>query len=476
MINDDLRSARSQRRRRRHRRRPHHVGRRRPKPAWHASRSGSRAPTPSCASTRRRRWSRRARWTRSSPPASGAARCTACRWRTRTCTTARASSRPAAARSAATGWRRSPRRRCKKLDAAGVVELGFLNMAEFAAGPTGHNVHHGHCRNPWDEKRVTGGSSSGSGASVAARMVYGALGSDTGGSIRLPAAACGVVGMKATYGRVSRAGAVARSWSLDHVGPLTRTVRDNARMLARRRRPRPRRFDDQREAGAGLRGAARGRRRGPEDRPRPAERRAGAARCAGGRRRAGGGRCAGQARREDLAGDDARLHRALSLGRSDGEVRGGRHAPAVDGEDARALRQPGAHAHGSGLLHPGDAVHRRAAPARAFRARSSSRRRWTASMPCCCPPSPSPSRRSRRPTPRRIGRTRRRSRWWRGFTGLTRPFNTLGVPALSVPCGFDSNGAPIGLQLIGRPFDEALLYRVGHAYQGATEHHKKVPV
>ena len=118
-----------------------------------------------------------------------------------------------------------------KLDAAGVVELGFLNMAEFAAGPTGHNVHHGHCRNPWDQTRVTGGSSSGSGASVAARMVYGALGSDTGGSIRLPAAACGVVGMKATYGRVSRAGAVARSWSLDHVGPLTRTVRDNARML-----------------------------------------------------------------------------------------------------------------------------------------------------------------------------------------------------------------------------------------------------
>ena len=62
------------------------------------------------------------------------------------------------------------------------------------------------------------------------------------------------------------------------------------------------------------------------------------------------------------------------------------------------------------------------------------------------------------------------------FTGLTRPFNTLGLPALSVPCGFDTNGAPIGLQLIGRPFDEALLYRVGHAYQGATEHHRKVPV
>ena len=63
-----------------------------------------------------------------------------------------------------------------------------------------------------------------------------------------------------------------------------------------------------------------------------------------------------------------------------------------------------------------------------------------------------------------------------GFTGLTRPFNTLGIPVLSVPCGFDVNGAPIGMQLVGRPFDEATLYRIGHAYQGATDHHKKVPV
>src|SRR5262249_38216195 len=116
----------------------------------------------------------------------------------------------------------------EKLDQAGVVELGFLNMAEFAAGPTGHNVHHGHCRNPWDQSRVTGGSSSGSGASVAARLVYGALGSDTGGSIRLPAAACGVVGMKATYGRVSRARAGRRPWGPGHLRPPTPPARGNA--------------------------------------------------------------------------------------------------------------------------------------------------------------------------------------------------------------------------------------------------------
>src|SRR5204863_2022619 len=118
------------------------------------------------------------------------------------------------------------------LEEAGAIWLGSLNMAEFAANPTGHNDHWGHCRNPWNPAHMTGGSSSGSGSATAARACFGALGSDTGGSVRLPAAACGVVGLKSTYGRVSRAGAVARSWSLDHVGPLTRTVRDNARILA----------------------------------------------------------------------------------------------------------------------------------------------------------------------------------------------------------------------------------------------------
>ena len=93
-----------------------------------------------------------------------------------------------------------------KLDAAGGIELGRLNMAEFAMGPTGHNDHFGRCRNPWNTDHITGGSSSGSGAAVAAGLAFGALGSDTGGSVRLPAAACGVVGIKPTLGRVSRYG------------------------------------------------------------------------------------------------------------------------------------------------------------------------------------------------------------------------------------------------------------------------------
>ncbi|MGD9536304.1 MAG: amidase [Alphaproteobacteria bacterium] len=119
----------------------------------------------------------------------------------------------------------------KRLLDAGSIYLGGLNMAEFAIGPTGHNAHWGHCRNPWNPEHVTGGSSSGSGAAVAARIVFGALGSDTGGSVRLPASQCGVVGMKPTAGLVSRHGAMPLSFTLDTIGPLTRTVRDNARLL-----------------------------------------------------------------------------------------------------------------------------------------------------------------------------------------------------------------------------------------------------
>src|SRR5690606_33096570 len=119
-----------------------------------------------------------------------------------------------------------------RLEAAGALDLGTLNMAEFAFGPTGHNAHWGHCRNPWNPDHITGGSSSGSASAVAARMVYGALGSDTGGSIRLPAGLCGLVGLKPTQGRVSRDGVMPLSCSLDQVGPLTRTVRDSTRIFA----------------------------------------------------------------------------------------------------------------------------------------------------------------------------------------------------------------------------------------------------
>jgi aspartyl-tRNA(Asn)/glutamyl-tRNA(Gln) amidotransferase subunit A len=116
----------------------------------------------------------------------------------------------------------------QRLDAAGAVTLGRLGMSEFAVGPLGLNAHYGAVRNPWNPERVSGGSSSGPAAAVAAGLCFGALGSDTGASIRVPAAACGIVGLKPTYGLTSRAGAMPLSHSLDVVGPLARTVADVA--------------------------------------------------------------------------------------------------------------------------------------------------------------------------------------------------------------------------------------------------------
>ncbi len=114
------------------------------------------------------------------------------------------------------------------LRAAGAVVLGKTSMDEFAFSPTGLNAHYGPVRNPWDTSRVTGGSSSGAAAALAAGVGSGALGSDTGGSVRLPAALCGVVGFKPSYDRLSRRGAFPLSWSLDHPGLFGRSVPDIA--------------------------------------------------------------------------------------------------------------------------------------------------------------------------------------------------------------------------------------------------------
>ncbi len=118
-----------------------------------------------------------------------------------------------------------------RLAEAGTILLGKTHMNEFAYGPDGDNAHYGRVCNPWNLERITGGSSSGSGAALAASLCLGALGSDTGGSIRIPAALCGIVGIKPTYGRVSRYGLTPLSWSLDHAGPMAKTVEDVALLL-----------------------------------------------------------------------------------------------------------------------------------------------------------------------------------------------------------------------------------------------------
>jgi aspartyl-tRNA(Asn)/glutamyl-tRNA(Gln) amidotransferase subunit A len=119
----------------------------------------------------------------------------------------------------------------QRLGGAGAINLGFLNMSEFALGPTGHNKTFGHCHNPWDLARVSGGSSSGASAALAAQFIDGAIGSDTGGSIRIPASCCGVVGLKPTAGQVSTEGTMPLSWTLDCVGPLARTALECARIF-----------------------------------------------------------------------------------------------------------------------------------------------------------------------------------------------------------------------------------------------------
>ncbi|HUF52252.1 MAG TPA: amidase [Dehalococcoidia bacterium] len=143
-----------------------------------------------------------------------------------------AGARTTAASKAPVGHRPESDSECaKRLREAGAIILGKLNLHEIALGATGIVSSHGPARNPWDTTRITGGSSSGSGAAVASGELLAALGTDTGGSIRIPAALCGIVGIKPTFGRVSRRGLMPLSWSLDHAGPLTRTVEDAAIVL-----------------------------------------------------------------------------------------------------------------------------------------------------------------------------------------------------------------------------------------------------
>lgn len=119
----------------------------------------------------------------------------------------------------------------KKLRQAGAIIIGKLNMHEYAWGITTNNPHYGACRNPWNRKFIPGGSSGGSGAAVAADMTVASIGTDSAGSIRIPAAACGIVGLKPTYGRVSNYGSFPLTWTLDHIGPMTKTVKDAAGLL-----------------------------------------------------------------------------------------------------------------------------------------------------------------------------------------------------------------------------------------------------
>jgi aspartyl-tRNA(Asn)/glutamyl-tRNA(Gln) amidotransferase subunit A len=350
-----------------------------------------------------------------------------------------------------------------RLEAAGAVTLGRLNLSELALGPFGDNAHHGDAETPWRPGHAAGGSSSGSGSAVGAGLAYGALGTDTGGSIRLPAASCGVVGLKPTYGRVSRAGGMPLSWSLDHVGPLARTVRDAAILLGviagadpADATTSPRAVPDY---AGGLDRPITGLRVGVPDRyywddlhgevgvavraAIDALRGLGAAvtECA----------VPDPALLSDLANVMARSESAAVHARM---VRESPHLlqPAV-----RARLEIGFHVSAHDYLQ---AARLRARATRAFVDEVFAVVDLLA-MPTIPEPAPALAVVKAGSTDeivRRMGR----------FSRLTRPWNALGFPALSVPCGFAADGRPIGLQLVARPFDEATLLRAGHAYEQAA--------
>jgi aspartyl-tRNA(Asn)/glutamyl-tRNA(Gln) amidotransferase subunit A len=356
-----------------------------------------------------------------------------------------------------------------RLDAAGALDLGTLNMAEFALGPTGHNWHHGHARNAWNPEHITGGSSSGSATGVAARMFYGSLGSDTGGSIRLPAHYCGVVGIKPTWGRVSRANAMPLSWTLDCVGPLTRTVEDAALMMSIIAGPDP---ADPTAA----------------DEPVP-DYVAGLARGAKGLRI---GRPTSfftevDGETERLLGEAARVLATLGAELVDVPIPdmdpiGANFAMVMGPESATIhrewLRTRAGDYSGqvrarleAGLMVPA------AAYLDALRARGPMLAEFTATVFSRCDVLLVPTGASAAPTiaesevtggPDLVAKMTR-------FPKFTRPFNYLGLPGLTVPAGFTAARLPIGLQLVGRPFAEATLFAAGHAYQQATDWHTRAP-
>ncbi len=348
-----------------------------------------------------------------------------------------------------------------RLTAAGAITLGKLNMSELATGPFGDNPHHGDVQNPWRIGHVSGGSSSGSAAAVAARLAFGALGSDTGGSIRLPAACCGIVGLKPTYGRVSRAGVMALSWSLDHVGPMTRTVADAALMLraiaghdpadaTSSRRPVG---DDD-----GLERPIAGLRVGVTDNAyyRGVDPETDAAVAAAIARLGEQG-----ARIEPVTLPDPESLVSVSnvIARAESATIHARILRERPHELGAAVRTRLALGTGIAATDYLQALRLRARLTRTFIAEVFARVDALA-LPVIPEPAPTYAACEADGVEAKVARMGR-------FSRLTRPFNGLGLPALSIPCGRSREGLPLALQIVGRPFDEATVLRLGRAHERA---------
>jgi aspartyl-tRNA(Asn)/glutamyl-tRNA(Gln) amidotransferase subunit A len=357
----------------------------------------------------------------------------------------------------------------RRLAEAGTVLLGKTHLNEFAYGPDGDNRHYGRVRNPWNLERITGGSSSGSGAALAASLCLGALGSDTGGSIRIPAALCGIAGLKPTYGRVSRYGLTPLSWSLDHAGPMAKTVEDVALLL---------------QAMAGY---------DPKD-PGSAQRPvADYAAALGGDVH---GLRVGIPREYffDVLDPEveAAVRQAIAVLRSLGASLYDVSWPALRYVTLAALiivlveatsfheawirTRPQDYSPDIalrlkwGLLLPASA-YLKAQRLRTILCREVAqlwRQVDVLVTPATMLVAPHPSE-----TQVRLGDRQMSTR--EAILRLMRPFNLTGLPAIAIPCGFTSTGLPIGLQIAGRPFDEATVLRVAHAYEQQTDWHRRQP-
>ena len=352
-----------------------------------------------------------------------------------------------------------------KLSESGTVLLGKLGMHEFAFGGPSIDAPFPAVRNPWNTAHVTGGSSSGSGAALAAGLCYGALGSDTGGSIRNPAAHCGIVGIKPTYGRVSRYGVVPLSWSLDHAGPMARSVEDCAIMLQALSGYDPKDPASANAAvpdfSAGLRQGIRGLRVGVP-RANWFDESLGIA-------------------RETETVYQAALKTLRELGAEIVEIDGKPFSLARKANQTILIAEAYAYHEETYQKAPekfGSSVRRRmlegaflsaADYITAQRARSVLNQQMLANFaridvlatPTVARPPDAfdtldPNEQNLRPS-------------------FTNPFNLTGLPTISVPCGFTEGKLPVGLQIVAPAFAEATCFRVAYAYEQATEWHKQRP-
>lgn len=355
-----------------------------------------------------------------------------------------------------------------RLKAAGAILIGKMNLVEFAFGATGLNAHTGDVKNPWDTERITAGSSSGSAAAVAAGMIPVALGSDTGGSIRMPASLCGIAGLKPTYGRVSRAGVLDLSWSMDHVGPMTRTTEDCGLLMnvlagydpndpASSHQPVP---DFTSNLYRGLEGMKIG--------------------------------VPTHYFFDDFVDPEISIavHNAVELIANNGVEVVEISMPWVSKGRAINLgiiRSEAVSVHENWLADRADkytpAVRARIQSGYNVAAidyvRAQRARQWfnhqmaesmkgvdvliTPSVPIATPTiaecSPAPGKPA----------GGNELAW---FTGV---FDTTGQPSHSIPCGFTENGLPIGMMITGHPFDEMTVLRVSHAYEQLTDWHQRPP-